>query len=367
VRVREAMARVAPVGGERWRLITLTIPTLTGVGLKQTLEVFNCAWSLFRKRAWWAGLIKAGIKGEEFTLGDEKRLKREQREWSADSDGYHVHVHVLVISEWVAWLKLGEEWTACLKKAAEKNRVPLAINTAHGRAVVDVRLVVEGASGAKGTISRNGAVEEVCKYITKAESWLQIPEQSLCEVVKVLRGRRMVDLLGQCNERRGSHSGRQPRKTEAERIAEKEAAARAEFIERGRVEQTQWLSDDPRAGDPLANPELRDWREVPVTYLDTQNTIDGGETAGKEKDTCITAKRKRRRPLRLLGAELIASGKRAEWLELLASYVFGVQEYRRAMLSCRFAYATFSTLDGQRWYGLRANPASSFAQVARTS
>ena len=67
--------------------------------------------------------------------------------------------------------------------------------------------------------------------------------------------------------------------------------------------------------------------------------------------------------MRLLGAEMIAAGEREKWLEMLEAHFAKVQEYRRVALSERFPYAEFATLDDRRWYGLRANPASSFAGV----
>lgn len=372
VRVRDAMNAVRPVRSERWRLITLTMPTLAGCGLPKTLEVFGCAWKLLRKREWWREHVRAGVKGEEFTLGDPKRLRREQREWDAERDGYHVHAHVLVVSEWIEWVRLGEEWTSCLEQASRRAGVALQIGTAHGRAVVDVRLVVARKNGnARNVVTEANAVEEVCKYITKAEAWLKLPDDQLCEVARALRGRRMVELLGELNRRHGSERGRQ-RQTPEEREAAAEAKRRAEFFERERVRQAQWLDDDPRGGGRASSLMASDageqdgddwWKATPatagaLTYLDTQKTIDGGETVPSERGDRILPRRVRRKPLRLIGAEMIERGEREKWLELLNAYVAGVQDYRRGMLGWRYPQATFSTLDGRLWYGMRVNPST---------
>jgi hypothetical protein len=359
------MEAVRPVGSERWRLITLTMPTLAGRGLSATLEVFGAAWKLLRKRAWWRALVRAGVKGEEFTLGDAKRLRRERREWDAGRDGYHVHAHVLVVSVWIDWERLGEEWTACLEQAARRAGMALQIGTLHGRAIVDVREVVSRKRGSsRRVVEQASAVEEVCKYVTKAESWLRLPDDQLCEVARALRGRRMIEMVGELTRRRGSERGRQ-RQTPEEREAMKAARSRAEFFERECVRQSQWSDDDPRSDSyALTLAASRDeddaWkatpaREAALTYLDTQRTIDGRERESEPRAGRVLWKRLHKRRLRLIGSELIAVGKRALWLELLNAYVANVQDYRRGMLAWRYPQATFSTLDGRTWYGIRAH------------
>ena len=137
--VREGIERVRPQAGEHWRLVTLTAPPMLGLSLLEVRGVFNHAWSLMRKREWWSSRVRAGIKGEEFTLGDLRQLEREGRAWSVERDGYHFHLHVLICSRWVEWRALGEEWTRCLSKAAAERGIALEFGTSHGRAVVDVR------------------------------------------------------------------------------------------------------------------------------------------------------------------------------------------------------------------------------------
>ncbi len=80
---------------ERLRLLTLTMPKFKGVGLAKTFAIFDDAWRRFRKCKWWRARIRAACKGEEFTLGDVKKLKREGRAWNFEQDGYHVHAHIL--------------------------------------------------------------------------------------------------------------------------------------------------------------------------------------------------------------------------------------------------------------------------------
>ncbi|MGH9971997.1 MAG: hypothetical protein ACREBG_29985, partial [Pyrinomonadaceae bacterium] len=140
-RVLQALSQVRAKPGELWRFVTLTVPTPVGVDCQTVMELVQLAWVLFRKRKWWLALVRAGIKSVEFTLGDEKRLRSERREWDHKRDGYHVHLHLLALSKWIDWSALGKEWTECLIEAARRNGIPLQITTSHGRAVVDVRLV----------------------------------------------------------------------------------------------------------------------------------------------------------------------------------------------------------------------------------
>jgi hypothetical protein len=366
VRVRQAIDSIKPKGEERWRLVTVTMPTLRGCGLEQSMRVFSRAWSRFRKRAWFKGRVRAGIKGEEFTTGDAKRLQREGREWQPESDGFHVHAHILVLSGWIEWERLGSEWTSCLEQAAKREGVELIVSTSHGRAVVDVRLVVNRKENkARGVISEAGAVEEVCKYITKADSWLKLPDAALCEAVKVLRGRRMVELLGELNRRQGSQCGRI---SAAERAAQAENDARRKFREREAASLATWLDNDPREKDAdaalclEATPESESedwWKErtacAGFTYLDNQKTIDGLKAV---RDVQIR-RRRRRKSLRERGIEMIKAGRREDWLQELDAHILEVQKYRKSQLSWRYPHATFRTLGGEVWYGLRANPASS--------
>jgi len=293
-RVLQALSQVRAKHGELWRFVTLTVPTPIGVDCKTVIELLQLSWVLFRKRKWWIALVLAGIKSVEFTLGDEKRLRSEGREWDHTRDGYHVHLHLLVLSKWIDWSALGEEWTECLKEAARRNGIQLQIRTSHGRAVVHVLLVTDRKSKSKAAISFEGAIQEVCKYITKTEALLRIPPSELVGVFHALRRKRMVETLGECR-----HS--------------------------------------ERANDSVA-------------YLDTHDTSDGKEDkqgAGVPR----LRSRKRRAPLRKLGAEMIAEGRRQEWLRVLRKRVEGTQLFRRSKLAEMFPHATFSTLDGEVWYG----------------
>ncbi len=399
-RARAAVSRAVPSGGYLWRFITLTMPTLPGVSLPVAMSVIARSWRLFNgKRGasykWWSENVRAGIKGVEFTLGDAKRLQREGREWTPELDGYHVHVHLLVLSKWIEWRRLREEWTACLKLSLREHGIAQGIGTKDGLAVCDVRLVVNKKQGSKrGIITGEGAINEVAKYVTKSESWLKVPDAQLVEIASIERWPRMFELLGEC---RAQHT---PAQREKRLYGEKAAKwreevdearkhisvdARLEALQAGAeiiTEKRLMLVDDELVeydhevtndfdlyekvkaelqtfgalayGGHLC-PATLAALEARTAYLDTQNL----SALPKARDGTVPKRRIKKKPLRAVGREMIERGEREKWREALAVYVAELQDVRRAQQMWRYPYAEFSDLSGGRWYGLRANPASS--------
>jgi hypothetical protein len=248
---------------------------------------------LLRKRKWWIGKIRAGVKGLEFTL--------------SEGGGYHVHLHLLALSGWVSWLELGEEWTVCIKKALLEAGLSDYIPTSHGRAVVDVRLVTStNKSKSRSVISEVGAVEEVCKYLTKVESWLKIPDSELVAVAEVPRWARMVEVLGDC---RGN----------AERDAKRPCA------------------DDLQGG----NVQVEAGASTPA-YLDTKNLFDGESSYSSHSPPASSPKI---RPPSL--RELALSEPKGIWLPILLHRVEKAQRFRKESLVLMYPSATFTTLDGK--------------------
>jgi hypothetical protein len=191
-RARAGMARAGvPARGERWRFITLTAPTLPAsqVGLVDTIKVLQRAWRLFSKRDWGVQ-IRAGVKAFEFTMGDEKKLELEGRKWDASIDGYHTHLHLLTLCKFVNIELLRSVWTESIKKAWAEIGIDAGVNTKDGLCIVNV----------KNITSREEAINEVCKYVTKNNSWDSVPASQLVAVAQVSRWSRMFELLGECRE-----------------------------------------------------------------------------------------------------------------------------------------------------------------------
>ena len=281
-RVREALAQVRPQVGEHLRLLTVTMPHLQG--FTASLDVFDAALVLLKKRQWFKQTIRAAVVGCEFTV---------------TATGYHVHAHILAWSKWVRWDEFGRQWTECLERAASALGVKMDFDTAHGRAVVDVRLVKRQATHIKDWRTRNivgldDAINEVCKYVVKGSDFDKVPASELIAIEQALYRRRMVETFGECaRSAKQAVSGREP-------------------------------------------------------YLDTQGISDG-----KQSDS-EPVKRPRSESLRLIGARMIREGRRAAWLEYLKRVVEKRRRWRKRQLaqSEQGANATFRTLDGQTWHGV---------------
>jgi hypothetical protein len=393
-RARAAIVRPAMRSGYLWRFVTLTMPTLPGVSLPVAMDVIARSWRLFSgKRSasykWWSDSVSAGVKGVEFTLGDSKRLQREGREWSPETDGYHVHVHLLVLSRWIEWRRLREEWTACLKVSLAEHGIEQGIATKDGLAVCDVRLVVNKKQGSKSTISGEGAINEVAKYVTKTESWLKVPDAQLVEIASIERWPRMFELLGECREKRtpaqiaSAAAQRLAREGEAQwraelertrasipndvRLDELQAGAEIKFDKMWRWsdEENRMVWGDAEVINDVAlhkqavaevkifgelDPATRAALEARTAYLDTQNL----SALPKARDGTIFRRQKVGKSLRERGQELIERGEREKWRQELTARVAEVQDYRRSEQTWRYPCASFTDLGGRCWYGLRS-------------
>jgi hypothetical protein len=307
-RAREGMGRVQLREGEKWFLVTLTVPTIAArrLSLFETMRVVYDAWHGFTKRGTWNAMARASIKGVEFTLGGQH--EREGRAWDAERDGYHVHIHLLAAARWIDAGTLRREWSNYLLKAWRARGIEDTINTSDGLAVCHLRLVTNRKVRRGGSvISRDGAIFEVAKYVTKAQSFLDIPEDQLLEVAAVRRWPRMFELLGKC-----------------------------------RVERKSKKDGDPKK-------KLTD-------YLDTKNLSSPLEGCHERRKKLLRALRPRSVPLRSLAFEYLMAGEWQRWDDELAARVEAQRSYRRGMLSQRFPLATFRTLGGARWFGLDADP-----------
>lgn len=342
--------------GELQSFVTLTAPTLPAseVSLIQSLSIFQDAWRRLTKHNYWRSKVRAGVKGVEFTLG--RGHEREGREWMPEVDGYHVHIHTIVFAPWLEWRTLRAVWTNCLRAAWRQAGIENGINTKDGFAIVDVRKVTgRKVKGQRALISEDGAVCEVAKYITKCESWLKVPDVQIGGVAAVEKWPRMFELLGDCREQR-QESG--PASRAGSDQDEEAQEARREAEETLVAIDAAWY-DMARAGagrqelDALAAATAR-------AYLDTQNL----SAANLRRSELPKARRARGQPIRQRGRELLARGDRQTWLEELSNYAERVREFRRGMLSTRYPYATFRTLDGGKWFGLDASPATSFEPAA---
>lgn len=159
--------------GENYQFITLTMPNPNG-SLLRTRKILDRAWVLLRKRDFFKEKIRGGSKSEEFTVTE---------------NGYHYHFHLLCVARFLSYDRLRQEWTECLKKSFQEEGLSCDIQTSDGLAMVRV----ERVSGKRNT---ENAVLEVCKYITKNDSWEKISQQDLIEIASIKRFPRMFELFG---------------------------------------------------------------------------------------------------------------------------------------------------------------------------
>ena len=148
----------------------------------------------------------------------------------------------------------------------------------------------------KRAINLDDAIKEVCKYVTKSESWLDIPDSHLVEIAEVRRWPRLFEVLGAARD--------------AEQLAQTVTTA---------VEDA-----GARAGQPAQR------------ILDTPVISDGDDIL----------KRKARAPNLM---DLPARMPMDKWIGLLELKLARDRAVRRLQLANKYPLARFRTLDGDRF------------------
>jgi hypothetical protein len=164
---------------ERYRLITLAMPRIEATCI-ETLRILAKAWELFRKRKLFKIFVRGCVKSTEFTVRADET--------------YHAHLHLLAISLFIPEAEIKEVWAQCVRRAFTKFGIDYEQATAHladaDKLNVNLRYVDSIEKGLK----------EVTKYLTKNESWSQIPDAHLLEIANVERFPRMFELCGRLKE-----------------------------------------------------------------------------------------------------------------------------------------------------------------------
>jgi hypothetical protein len=268
--------------GENWYFVTLTMPNLLlkGHSLDFVTLVFQKAFEVFthrnndvKKQTQYQKLIRGMFKNAEFTY--------------TDNEVFNFHAHLLVIAKSKIqrdnFSLIRSLWTKALEKAFEFYGLHFELNTSDNLAVVNVQKV--------NFANREKTIAELCKYVTKSDSWANIPLEEVEKIIERPRRVRMFEALGVCRE-------------SAKKMRDDVIKARAET--RSNV------------GDE--------------TYLDTKELIP-------------------RNPLKRRASwrERIKHQTLEEYKKELDMEVSGVQEYRRWQLLRTFPCAKFETLDGRRW------------------
>lgn len=216
-KVREALAAQQLRPGERYYFATLTIPNF-GLPLLKARAIINDAWCLLRKRSLSVSLIRGGFKSEEFTY---------------TASGYHYHTHHIWLSSFMNYQAMREEWTSCAAQAFKDHGLEALWQEQQSRrlqqwnkfhaddpcslAKPDLNLIIR--------IERindiEGAIQEVCKYITKADSWTKISPADLASIGMVHSWHRMTEFYGSfAPARREGQLNRKDRSEASERSSE---------------------------------------------------------------------------------------------------------------------------------------------------
>ncbi len=264
--------------GENWYFITLTMPDLLlkDYSLDFITLVFQKAFEAFthrnndaRKRTQYQKLIRGLFKNAEFTY--------------TENQTFHFHAHLLAIAKSKIqrdnFSLIRNLWTKALEKSFESYGLPFELNTSDNLAVVNVQKV--------NFANREKTIRELCKYVTKSDSWQNIPLEEIEKIIERPRRVRMFEALGVCRE-------------SAKKMRDDLTKARANI-----------------EGE---------------TYLDSKQV-----TPRKVKQ--------RRASWRVRIKEMSLDEYRKE----LDTEVLQVQSYRRRQLSRSYPAATFETLDGRRW------------------
>jgi len=268
--------------GENWYFVTPTMPNLLlkGYSLDFITLVFQKAFEVFthrnndiKKQTQYQKLIRGMFKNAEFTY--------------TDNEVFNFHAHLLVIAKSKIqrdnFSLIRSLWTKALEKAFEFYGLHFELNTSDNYAVVNVQKV--------NFANREKTIAELCKYVTKSDSWANIPLEEVEKIIERPRRVRMFEALGVCRE---------------------SAKKMRDDVIKARAETRSSVGDE--------------------TYLDTKELIPRNAP-------------KRRASWR----ERIKHQTLEEYKTELDMEVSAVQEYRRWQLLRTFPCAKFETLDGRRW------------------
>lgn len=253
---------------EQYRFITLTMPQVN-LSLIETLNLLKRSWELFRKLDFTKNYFNGFVKSPEFTIREDT--------------SYHAHLHLLAISFFIPEHLIKQYWFNCVKTAFLEEGIEFKANNI----VVNLKKID----------SMENSLLEVCKYVTKSESLLEIPAAHLLEIANVNRFPRMFELTGRF-------------KIIARRIREKKE------IER----------------------EINNAENTDVNYLDTKCITDGEAALNKSKDLAPCW----RKLIRQIGADA--------YLEQLDMQIEAVYSARKRILIEKYPMASFTDLSGYTWY-----------------
>jgi hypothetical protein len=273
---------------EQLRFVTLTMPQIF-VPLVDTLAVQRRIFDLFRKLKFTKDYFGGFIKSGEFTV--------------RENDTYHVHIHLLAISFFVPENLLKDNWKKCVEKAFSEFGIEFTAKQVN----VHLKLVD----------SLENAIKEVCKYLTKTESWEKIPSDQLLEITRIRRWDRLFEVTGRFRE------------TIKLLNAEKERSS----------------------SDVGKDATLTDGVARELDYFNTDGITDGELSSDLGCSEEIPAKPDEilKKPKRESWRDIIERDGLEKYKEIFYRQVEYAQKIRKLRLILKFPTASFSDLDGRPW------------------
>ncbi len=274
---------------EQHRFVTLTMPKIFK-SLKVTSKIKKRAWDLFRKLKFTKTYFPGIIKTAEFTVRADRT--------------YHYHLHLLAISYFVPEALIKEAWTSCVRTAFDEFGIEFEASQAN----VNLKLIYD----------LHGAVKEVCKYITKSDSWEKIPAEHLLEITEIRRWDRMFEISGRF------------RQTLAKLKIQDAAAADA---------LSSFLDNKSTFAEGVA-------REL--DYFNTDGITDGEPSKAFEiaEDSAeISSEKQKRKSWR----DLIEEVGFEAYREIFYRQVEYTRNMRKLRLIIKYPAANFTDLDGRAW------------------
>ncbi len=299
-RISSALARIKPQSGEKLRFIVLTQPDMFGFDFVGGYELLSGANVRLKNHPFFKANFRGGVTSDEFTLG-------------AENTHFHFHTNILGYTKWIDFDELRQVWTDCLVKTARDMDRELVFNTKDGLANIYIKDVKPKVHNSTKEITLKDAVRETVKYVVKGNDFAEIPTQFICQVEKVLYGKRLVETFGEANLRTGK----------AKRNI--------------RIFMTMFAA---ATNDLLLFLVLMKALTKDSMFIKNDTIQDFPDDVTK------------RETLRQYGTRLIKEGKREFWKSEIKRIFYERSEFRKIKLAQRYKYAIFCSLSGEIWRGI---------------
>lgn len=243
-KVTRALDNLKMLVGTDLYFVTMT-QTNPNLSLIQSRDLINRAWSLFRKRRYIRRIISGYAKSEEFTL---------------TASGIHYHLHLIINSKFVKYDLFRRLWTESVATAWSDAGLSLKVQNSDDLLSCRIDRLHD----------RQKAIKELCKYITKSDSWEKLKPEHLLEVVRTERFPRMFELGGTLAL-----------------PSEKSASGKDADTDTRHILDTEDLSDAPRTRtaanwrDPLDTLDFWQWKITLQSQIEQCKRVRKAELARK--------------------------------------------------------------------------------------